>query len=368
MHSDGRADRLAQAVDARAFTQGCDIVFRAGQYASETAAGKKLLAHELTHVVQQPRWSSDVKIQRLAPQDATKMCITEGWARNLNDADLAEQIADVRGQLLRTVPVTAEHETLRRNLYILEAEVKRRPRSIGELADLPMPTATVILVGSPTNYETQGEDKSPYNFTNAAVKAVPKIQAVLPGTHVTILYFNRGYKLRGAKVHRLALKDLRATGATVLQVTTNEEVVSFLNTALISRQESIPTRAVKVSRFFYFGHGRADKILLNWGWGREFYSLSKEDIIKIKTQAFDPMGKSYLFTCHIAEGEKSLMSVWASHLGQTSIGPRGDAAFNAKYESHDLEKAINKKLPDWFLGLPYMNRVKILEPGGRMED
>jgi hypothetical protein len=43
----------AQALNAKAFTQGSNIVFGAGQYQPHTIAGKRLLAHELTHVVQQ---------------------------------------------------------------------------------------------------------------------------------------------------------------------------------------------------------------------------------------------------------------------------------------------------------------------------
>lgn len=53
VHTDAKAAELARATNARAFTVGKDVVFRAGQYAPETSAGKLLLAHELTHVVQQ---------------------------------------------------------------------------------------------------------------------------------------------------------------------------------------------------------------------------------------------------------------------------------------------------------------------------
>jgi hypothetical protein len=53
IHTDGPEAESARAVNARAYTVGRDVVFGAGEYAPETAAGKKLLAHELTHVVQQ---------------------------------------------------------------------------------------------------------------------------------------------------------------------------------------------------------------------------------------------------------------------------------------------------------------------------
>lgn len=53
IHSDAQAAEMAQAVNARAFTVGRDVVFGAGQYQPSAPEGKRLLAHELTHVVQQ---------------------------------------------------------------------------------------------------------------------------------------------------------------------------------------------------------------------------------------------------------------------------------------------------------------------------
>ena len=53
VHTDPSADTLAQAVNAQAFTTGRDIFFRRNAYRPETAAGRKVLAHELAHVVQQ---------------------------------------------------------------------------------------------------------------------------------------------------------------------------------------------------------------------------------------------------------------------------------------------------------------------------
>lgn len=53
VHDDATADSLNQSVDARAFTIGSDIFFRSGEYQPDTQAGRELVAHELTHVVQQ---------------------------------------------------------------------------------------------------------------------------------------------------------------------------------------------------------------------------------------------------------------------------------------------------------------------------
>ncbi|QID17618.1 DUF4157 domain-containing protein [Nitrogeniibacter mangrovi] len=53
VHADARAAASAHAIDARAYTVGHDLAFAAGHYAPGTRAGRRLLAHELAHVVQQ---------------------------------------------------------------------------------------------------------------------------------------------------------------------------------------------------------------------------------------------------------------------------------------------------------------------------
>jgi hypothetical protein len=53
IHADQGASAATDAVQAQAFTVGSDIVFGSGKFAPSTPAGRKLLAHELTHVVQQ---------------------------------------------------------------------------------------------------------------------------------------------------------------------------------------------------------------------------------------------------------------------------------------------------------------------------
>lgn len=54
VHTDGQAAELAHSIQAKPFTTGQDVVFGAGQFAPEHTEGKRLLAHEVTHVLQQP--------------------------------------------------------------------------------------------------------------------------------------------------------------------------------------------------------------------------------------------------------------------------------------------------------------------------
>ena len=53
VHTDSEAARSAQEINAKAYAVGNNIVFNEGQCDIESNEGKKLMAHELTHVMQQ---------------------------------------------------------------------------------------------------------------------------------------------------------------------------------------------------------------------------------------------------------------------------------------------------------------------------
>ena len=53
VHTNSLAAKSAQSINALAYTSGNSIVFNEGQYASGTENGRRLLGHELTHVIQQ---------------------------------------------------------------------------------------------------------------------------------------------------------------------------------------------------------------------------------------------------------------------------------------------------------------------------
>src|SRR5262249_3268773 len=70
VHADRNADSAARAVQAQAYTYGQNIVFGAGGYAPSTTEGKQLLAHELTHVVQQSNHHSSGAANQMGPANA----------------------------------------------------------------------------------------------------------------------------------------------------------------------------------------------------------------------------------------------------------------------------------------------------------
>ncbi|WP_404786969.1 DUF4157 domain-containing protein [Altericista sp. CCNU0014] len=67
IHADTQSDRLNRSIQARAFTTGQDVFFRQGAYQPGNRGGQELLAHELTHVVQQ----GAVRTQRIQAASET---------------------------------------------------------------------------------------------------------------------------------------------------------------------------------------------------------------------------------------------------------------------------------------------------------
>jgi hypothetical protein len=70
VHDNAQAHRGADALDAKAYTVGNDITFNAHRYVPHSGEGKRLLAHELAHVVQQRRGGSSPALDTNAPHEA----------------------------------------------------------------------------------------------------------------------------------------------------------------------------------------------------------------------------------------------------------------------------------------------------------
>ena len=73
VHTDPAADDLARSVQARAFTTGSDVFFAGGEYRPGSSEGDRLLAHELTHVIQQRGSTAAGPLQVSSPGDAIEV-------------------------------------------------------------------------------------------------------------------------------------------------------------------------------------------------------------------------------------------------------------------------------------------------------
>jgi Domain of unknown function (DUF4157) len=106
VHADAEADDAAKSLDADAFTLGKQITFRAGQYAPESPAGQKLLAHELTHVVQQHGAAASVapKVDGSPHMEAEAGAVSRQLTSNAGPISVNQRAAQPVIQRQKTVP------------------------------------------------------------------------------------------------------------------------------------------------------------------------------------------------------------------------------------------------------------------------
>ncbi|NEQ55647.1 MAG: DUF4157 domain-containing protein, partial [Leptolyngbya sp. SIO3F4] len=72
IHTDAQSNQLSQSIQAKAFTTGQDVFFKQGEYNPSSRSGQELIAHELTHVVQQ----NSNTIQRFGLAEASKQIVS----------------------------------------------------------------------------------------------------------------------------------------------------------------------------------------------------------------------------------------------------------------------------------------------------
>lgn len=88
IHNDKESAAFANDIGARAFTVGSHIGFASGEYAPETHPGKRLLAHELTHTIQQANGAplAVARVPRVAGQ---------AWTVDHSDIDGLDEIVQI---------------------------------------------------------------------------------------------------------------------------------------------------------------------------------------------------------------------------------------------------------------------------------
>ncbi len=109
-----KAAKSAQAVNALAYTVGHNIVFAAGQYAPTTPSGHKLLAHELTHVIQQGNLTESQSSLRYDNPSSTAEREAEHYSEKIATQSAVNTVQTLSFPLLQrqtaTRPPTAEAE------------------------------------------------------------------------------------------------------------------------------------------------------------------------------------------------------------------------------------------------------------------
>lgn len=125
IHTDPEADVLNQSLKARAFTTGEDIFFRRGGYNPASAAGQELLAHELTHVVQQTQNGQTPQGSNAQPPAHLQTALDVNAPKQKEDEEAKRKAQEEENRRREEENRRAEEEARRR---AEEAAVGRVPR------------------------------------------------------------------------------------------------------------------------------------------------------------------------------------------------------------------------------------------------
>ncbi|MCK4783959.1 MAG: DUF4157 domain-containing protein [Desulfobacteraceae bacterium] len=102
VHTDKRAAESASSLRAKAFTLGQNIAFAHGHFAPGSTQGRRLLAHELTHVIQQTKGSAPNAVQRAEVDDRSCAGLTD--IESDIDAKVNREIAAARTAVGTPIP------------------------------------------------------------------------------------------------------------------------------------------------------------------------------------------------------------------------------------------------------------------------
>ena len=152
VNTDNEAAQMNQMLGAQAFTHRRDIYFGAGQYNPQSTAGKRLIAHELTHVVHQTlrATSSHERVFREVASEPPEAAVISQRRTILDDMTSGMTIPDaLRGQILNAMQAFSinQLETIQRRGVLLWGPSGVPPRFelpaelVGRLAPLSRPAA-----------------------------------------------------------------------------------------------------------------------------------------------------------------------------------------------------------------------------------
>jgi len=189
LHTDSGAEEAARSLGAEAFTSGRDIYFASGRYRPETAEGEHLLAHELTHTIQQGEAPSSFqrKLTVSSPEDPLEREAEEVAERLTEKKEKTPQVAPDR----RAAPLQMQGEP---------PEEPSAPATGG-----PPPEGAPISVGS--------APAAPGEFVIKLGEGIPVPAEALNGRRPKRIDLSTmPFKLPGLAPHKLVIHPERKTG------------------------------------------------------------------------------------------------------------------------------------------------------------
>ena len=193
VHTGGSAAALADEIGARAFTYEHNIVFGNGQYGPDSSDGQRLLAHELTHVVQQGAANGAERVQADFLDDAKEMvggavdAVSEGASTAFESAKAAvsavgSSIAGAASAV--SDAVSGDPEKTRANLIGQVSATRQKVASVDPETVDPNPERLQALNSNLMKFNTVAQASVPLvapspSFAPAIGEALAELAAVI---------------------------------------------------------------------------------------------------------------------------------------------------------------------------------------------
>jgi hypothetical protein len=165
VHTGADADSLNRSLGARAFTIGQDVYFRGGEYNPATSGGRELLAHELTHVMQQNRERIQSKLSVGSPNDIYEQeadNVTRAY-RQWEEISFGREGSDVMRQGIEEEEEAEEEKAIQAKPE--RRSLQRQEEGEEEENELQMKSDSDILRRQREEEETEQAPTSPSSVT-----------------------------------------------------------------------------------------------------------------------------------------------------------------------------------------------------------
>jgi len=147
VHTDDTAAKSARAIQADAYTSGQNVVFGAGQYRPETDAGKRLLAHELTHTLQQGSGAPLQRQKKPAAKPAVPPAVAGGNVLYIGMNNYKPEVAKLnkiyKGTSVKVTTVTVTEEESKTTADGGTYDLTGEPGILAFAKSLPLKTAAL---------------------------------------------------------------------------------------------------------------------------------------------------------------------------------------------------------------------------------
>ncbi len=183
VHSGGAAERSARDVNANAYTVGHDMVFAEGRFAPGTHEGRRLIAHELTHVIQKGPGAGVVRRQPASPTEVPMEAhIRDELEREL-PADAEQQILGRKRELVRMFSRFNEWDAMALHGRLI---ARALGDSLASLFHQRLATPTRDLLLGILLHRSRRGDEPALEFTDSADRFLESLEVIVPSHRILL--------------------------------------------------------------------------------------------------------------------------------------------------------------------------------------